>query len=316
MNIDRKKTSTKANAVFDLNIDENKSLLEQLFIDGNERASQVETWLRLLAVGDIHGNFAKLIDVIKKARFSSNDYIIFLGDYTDRGDDNKNCMKLVVEWFNQPNIVFLMGNHEQLFLEHFIRCARQVENNLSINNLDIDAISNKNFKKIFLIMLKYSSAFLLNQGNKTLNEINISSDSDLQLLRAYLKAILKMNISYLLPVNENEYLFTHAGINPKFSLDQQRKEDLLWIRSDFYNHYSGNTTIVVGHTPTLLINSDTKPIINNERNIIMLDTGSFHRLGRITIMNIINKKYYQSFNDLEYSLTKDTISNVKFLNKE
>ena len=41
---------------------------------------------RILAVGDIHGMYDKLIALMKKVKFDpEDDLLIFLGDYIDRG---------------------------------------------------------------------------------------------------------------------------------------------------------------------------------------------------------------------------------------
>ena len=41
--------------------------------------------MRTLVIGDIHGAYAALLEVLERARVTPDDLLIFLGDYADRG---------------------------------------------------------------------------------------------------------------------------------------------------------------------------------------------------------------------------------------
>jgi len=41
--------------------------------------------MRTLVIGDIHGAYAALLEVLERAQVTSDDLLIFLGDYADRG---------------------------------------------------------------------------------------------------------------------------------------------------------------------------------------------------------------------------------------
>ncbi len=72
---------------------------------------------KLFVVSDIHGHFTLLKEALDKSGFDKNNpehKLICLGDYFDRGNENK----LVLKFFEQlKNKVLLMGNHEELFLK-------------------------------------------------------------------------------------------------------------------------------------------------------------------------------------------------------
>ena len=52
---------------------------------------------RILAVGDIHGMYDKLIALIEQVQFSPvEDLLIFLGDYIDRGPKSLECLDYVM----------------------------------------------------------------------------------------------------------------------------------------------------------------------------------------------------------------------------
>ena len=65
------------------------------------------------------------------------------------------------------------------------------------------------------------------------------------------------------------YLFVHAGIDPKKKLEDQTKKDFLWSRSkDFFDKdFKAQKIIVHGHTPE-------ENIINNPHRI-NIDTGCY-----------------------------------------
>ena len=64
--------------------------------------------------GDIHGCYEPLkVFYDKTGGFPETDLIIFVGDYTDRGIQNKETMQLLCEQRNKKNVIFLEGNHER-----------------------------------------------------------------------------------------------------------------------------------------------------------------------------------------------------------
>lgn len=74
------------------------------------------------------------------------------------------------------------------------------------------------------------------------------------------------------------YLFVHAGVHPGVPLEQQRDEDLIWIRKPFLNRPHGLLYIVVhGHT----FGSDYR--IARLPHRIGIDTGAF-KSGRLTAL--------------------------------
>jgi serine/threonine protein phosphatase 1 len=63
------------------------------------------------------------------------------------------------------------------------------------------------------------------------------------------------------------YLFVHAGVRPGVKLDQQTKQDMLWIREPFLSSKADHGAVIVhGHTPK------REPIVLPNR--IAIDTGA------------------------------------------
>ncbi len=66
-----------------------------------------------VVIGDIHGCFDELQDLLERIGLAADDQIIALGDIVDRGPDSAK----VLEFFRDtPNAISLMGNHERKHL--------------------------------------------------------------------------------------------------------------------------------------------------------------------------------------------------------
>ncbi|MCX7873307.1 MAG: serine/threonine protein phosphatase [Caldimicrobium sp.] len=167
------------------------------------------------AIGDIHGCLFALERLLELLPIDwGKDYVIFLGDYIDRGPDSRRVLELLIELKEKyPERVYpIKGNHEWLF-ERYLR------------GLDVEV-------------------FLYNGGGETLR--NYYEGGSLKIPPSHLEFLRALPLY----VETKDYLFVHGGINPEKPLDEQEEEDLLWIRGLFYYH-SGKfeKTIIFGHTP-------------------------------------------------------------------
>lgn len=75
---------------------------------------------KIFAIGDIHGCYDKLAALLKRLPFNpENDFLIFLGDYINRGPDSRKVIETLIQLRKSSNhTVFLKGNHEQALLEY------------------------------------------------------------------------------------------------------------------------------------------------------------------------------------------------------
>jgi len=170
---------------------------------------------RIFAIGDIHGCVSKLNQLLEILPINwERDYLVFLGDYIDRGESPKKVVDKVVELKRAypQRVVTLMGNHESMFL---------------------DFLAGKGI-----------STFLYNGGSATLKSYYIGDK--LEIPEEHLKFFKELKLL----VETEDYIFVHAGINPYKPISEQDEEDLLWIRGSFYR-YQGSLpkTVVFGHTP-------------------------------------------------------------------
>lgn len=72
---------------------------------------------RHLAIGDIHGCIIALRSLVDLVGPRSDDVIVTLGDYVDRGPDSRAVLDFVIELGNSCNHVPLRGNHEIMMLD-------------------------------------------------------------------------------------------------------------------------------------------------------------------------------------------------------
>ncbi len=202
---------------------------------------------RLLAVGDIHGCRGLLQQLMLKVAPSADDQVIFLGDYIDRGPDSRGVIDYLLDFRERwPQTVFLKGNHEAMLLNFLAGHERLL--------------------------------YLLNGGETTL--YGYRERGKLAIPQSHLQFFRDLRLYF----ETEHHIFVHAGLRPGASLQNQREDDLLWIREDFLNSDSRwGKTIVFGHTPM------RKPHLKPER--IGLDTGAAY--GRsLSCCDVIRRKIW------------------------
>lgn len=212
---------------------------------------------KIFAIGDIHGCLDKLEEVIGKIPADSQkDQLVFLGDYIDRGKYSRKVVDFVIFLKNKfPNIVYLMGNHEFMFLNFMDGTEEEL--------------------------------YLANGGRCTLQDYNIViADSPKERKKKVPARHLQFYQS-LLPYYETEhYLFVHAGLMPGLETARQKIADLVWVRQEFINSsYDFGKIVVFGHTPF------GRPLI--EKNKIGIDTGAVYG-AQLTCVELPAKIIYQA----------------------
>ena len=229
---------------------------------------------RALAIGDVHGMYEKLIKLMDKIRFNPDeDLLIFLGDYIDRGPDSGRCLQYILALQQQyPDVVVcLMGNHEVMMSSHFMQKRG------SYNNLIVD----------------YADSWLDNGGLETLQQLE---ELDAATKEELLQWVMNLPVKY----QYQDYFFCHAGVDPDVPLAMQNEFDMLWRRQRWWERYSGEETIVVGHTPVQKVMKRTgkerrtpKPLFL-PNHIVMCDTGAYISGGKLSCVDVLTGKVWQA----------------------
>jgi serine/threonine protein phosphatase 1 len=219
----------------------------------------------IIAIGDIHGNLNALDKLLAKLRSdvipdAKEILCIFLGDYIDRGQASKRVVERLIDWSDKHTTIFLQGNHEASLLQ-FLE----------------DPVRGGNWLKHGGIETLIDYGVIPTLGPYSPREtIALRDQLLLKLPKTHQAFFQNLNLFH----SVGDYMFVHAGINPKVPIFDNNPLDLLWIREPFLKHRSLFEKVVIhGHT----ITPNGEPEIR--RNRVGIDTGSYFN-GIITAMII------------------------------
>lgn len=217
-------------------------------------------------MGDIHGNLRALRQCLNKCQFDYEfDTLIQLGDVSDR---HPYTAEVVEELFKIQSLIALRGNH------------------------DI-------WTRDWLLYGNIDSSWMANGGFATMQSYERNTDNiDIDLHKSFFYSFQKNFY-----VDAKNRVFIHGGFThtkgPQFesdpsicawdrslwrgSLDSLANQNKPYILENFFEVY-------LGHTPTLNWKQD---VPMNAFNIWNIDTGA-GTTGKLTIMNVDTKEYWQS----------------------
>lgn len=208
-------------------------------------------------IGDIHGRYDALLEVLELSKFDiEHDELIILGDETDGGRKTKEVIDLLIKIKNK---VVILGNHTKWVI------------NWAKTGQELPIWTHQG-------------------GYNTMESYKFNWENpDLQ---RHMKLYFSLASPYY--VDNQKNLFVHGGFNSHYPIEQQHPDDLIWdrtlIKTARRKTIHTYTHIYVGHTTTQIYNS-LEPLTFH--NLTMLDTGAGWS-GKLTIMNIETKKYWQS----------------------
>ncbi|MCH8124051.1 MAG: serine/threonine protein phosphatase [Bacteroidetes bacterium] len=209
----------------------------------------------LIAIGDIHGCARTLDGLLKILDVQSDDHLIFIGDYIDRGPDSKGVIDRLIALREERTCTFLRGNHEDLFLGY-----------LDDGEYDI---------------------FAINGGIATLSSY-MDPGGEMVIPQEHIDFV--RNTEFYL--DTEDFFFVHAGLRPDMTIAENMEEDnhdvYLWERS----HLKTETllwekTVVCGHTPV--------PEVVNKEQLINIDTGCVYHthpaMGFLTAVSLPDRRF-------------------------
>jgi serine/threonine protein phosphatase 1 len=173
-------------------------------------------------IGDIHGRSWLLDQLIADLPWDvRSDKIVFLGDLIDRGSDAPGVVDRIMHLRrNNPNVVVLRGNHEQMLL---------------------DTLDYGDFQ--WLIPENGGLATLEAYGN-SLSEL--TSVEDIKIPSHHLEFLRSLEYYH----EDDQAIYVHAGMIPGRPLAETSTEILVWSRNQsFFERYDGKLCFF-GHTPT------------------------------------------------------------------
>ena len=229
---------------------------------------------RTLVIGDIHGGLKAVIQVLERANITTNDTLIFLGDYVDGWSQSPQTLDFLIDLSEKQNCIFIKGNHDELLLDW-------LQNNHEYLNEEM---------------------WFKHGGKATVDAyLNVSVEVKQQHIQ-----FLKSLQNYYL--DEQNRLFVHAGFTNMNGVKLEFFPKLLyWDRtlwevalcldetmdknSEFYpKRLKIYSEIFIGHSP-LSKTEKVAPMLKN--SVYNLDTGAAFK-GVLTIIDIDIKEFWQS----------------------
>lgn len=215
--------------------------------------------MRTFVVGDIHGAYRALVQVLNRASFDyEHDMLISLGDVSDGWPEVPECIELLLMI---KHLVFVRGNHDQ-WLKDFLKDGKQP--------------------------LVWTM-----QGGQATKDAYLFRRPEL--MRPHLEFLKKTKCYHL---DEQNRLFVHGGIDLKKHISKQQKQYMMWDRQLWDDRHKSDlkrraimqyNEIYVGHTS--IYRFSHRPL--NNANIWYMDTGGGWE-GVLSMMDVDTKEVFQS----------------------
>ena len=180
------------------------------------------------------------------AKLPVEEKLLFLGDYIDRGPNSKGTVERLLK--EEKRSVFLMGNHEDMLLAHYHRPQSPAGQSWLLGG---------------------------NGGLSTLSSYGLSPEDPFEKLPLSHQNFYKKLKPYYEGPN---FIAVHAGlrIQPPFTLESQKRRDLLWIRHEWLQNEASwpGKKVYYGHTPSRFVLGPEREneAIRGEKSV-GLDTG-------------------------------------------
>ena len=227
--------------------------------------------MRTLVIGDIHGGLRALHQIMERARVTTKDTLVFLGDFVDGWSQSPQVIDYLIELKTTHNCIFIRGNHDELLL----------------NWLDES--------KDNLLWYKHGGESTV-LAYESVSKINKAK---------HIEFLQSLDDYYL---DDENRLFIHAGFTNMNGIDFEYFPKLFyWDRTlwetalaldknmktndlSYPKRLTLYTEIYIGHTPVSRIG---KTIPVQMANVWNVDTSAAFR-GPLTIMDVDTKEFWQS----------------------
>jgi serine/threonine protein phosphatase 1 len=224
---------------------------------------------RTLVIGDIHGGYKALIQVLERARITIHDTLIFLGDYVDGWSESAQVISFLIDLEQKNNCIFIKGNHD-------VWCQNYLESNDSPDvwlssggKSTIESYSNFFDKIIHLNFFERMKDYHIDDSNNLFIHAGFSS------MHGPSRELYSSNFSW------DRTLWETAVAMDKHL---KKNSELFPKRLLLFNE------IYIGHTPTLNYKIE---IPMNKANVWNIDTGAAFT-GKLSILDIHSKEFWQS----------------------
>jgi len=223
----------------------------------------------IYVMSDLHGEYKKYIQMLKKIDLKEHDTLYVLGDVIDRGKDG---IKILFDMMMRGNVIPVMGNHEHMALS-------------VLKKLNVE-ITKENFdKQLNSDTLYMYDTWMYNGGITTVNAFSRLDDEKKTDILSYID---EFEPYAEIEAGGNGFVLVHSGLGNVFPvrrLDSYTLHELVWTGCDYERKYFKDKYLVTGHTPTFLIDKAYEGKIYMKNNNIAIDCGAVYgkRLGCICL---------------------------------
>jgi len=216
---------------------------------------------------DVHGEFSALLASLDKAGFepeNENHILIGVGDYFDRGNENKQILNFLIEYKEKERFQGIYGNHDQM-LDHFLTGRSNGINDFIHNGME-KTLNNLSGLDSGNYMLKYPQVVIdkiLENNRNILDFLNSLED----------KIVIE------------KYEIIHAGYTEKYV--SKDTEETVWLVDNWTNTekfiesfneselYDPDKIYIFGHWHARKLNNKFNKQKNNLEHGFVVDDKTF-----------------------------------------
>ena len=259
----------------------------------------LEPGKRILVTSDIHGHLSYFKEILKKASFSDEDILFIVGDMIEKGPENLNTLRYVMELCKQGNVIPLIGNVDAYRLKLIYELSEENAHSFYNYILNLRQWTGTSFYEELAAECGYT----------------INSSEDILLSKQTVIDHFKDEFKFLanLPtvVETQKYIFVHGGLREKKVSDNSGKSVFELTKYDAFAEntpYAFDKYVIAGHWPVVLYGSDIpqmNPIIDRNKRIISIDGGcGVKKDGQLNLLIIpdiscsVNDISYISYDDI------------------
>lgn len=229
---------------------------------------------RTLVIGDIHGGLKAIVQVLERANVTTNDTLIFLGDYVDGWSESPQVIDFLIALSEKQKCIFIRGNHDELVLDWLETRYEHLNEEMWFKHggkATVDAYLNVSEaeKNKHIQFLKALQNYYLDEQNRLFVHAGFTNMNGV-LLEYFPKMLYWDRTLWELALCLDETMEVTAENYPK----------RLKIYSEIY----------IGHSP-LSKTKKVEPLYKN--TVFNLDTGAAFK-GSLTILDVDTKEFWQS----------------------
>jgi serine/threonine protein phosphatase 1 len=227
--------------------------------------------MRTLVIGDIHGGLRALLQIFERAKVTTQDRLIFLGDYVDGWSESPAVLDFLIQLQATHTCIFMRGNHDALLCDWL----HESKDNLMWYRHGGESTVNA-YAKVDALTKKKHVAFLQSLENYYLDDQN----------RLFVHAGFTNMNGVTLEHFPKLFYWERTLWEMALAMDKNLKPDSVLYprRLKLYKE------IYIGHTPVTQIGESTPIQMASVWNV---DTGAAFK-GPLTVMDVDTKTYWQS----------------------